>query len=152
MGHFGLTQINWRVKRVYYVLRGLPAYDTFLIVLLLGWPVYDPNQLRSNPNPKKPMSGSCRVRGLGRALTALQRTMYGQSLSGILVACVNGSATEDEVGSPQLGIVMYENCWPEHEVQVPHRHCIKVRFELFTVCTIINKNYNHIDKYRSNHK
>ena len=50
---------------------GWPTYDTFLIVLLSGQPVYDPNPLRSNPNPKKPVSGSCRVRGLGRTLTPL---------------------------------------------------------------------------------
>jgi len=40
-------------------------------MLISGRPVYDPNPLRLNPNPKKPVSGSCRVRGLGRALTAL---------------------------------------------------------------------------------
>ena len=50
---------------------GWPAYDTFLIVLLSGRPVYDPNPLRPNPNPEKPVSGSCRVRGLGRTLTPL---------------------------------------------------------------------------------
>ena len=50
---------------------GWPAYDTFLIVLLSGRPVYDPNPLRPNPNPKKPVSGSCRVHGLGRTLTPL---------------------------------------------------------------------------------
>ena len=50
---------------------GWPAYDTFLIMSLSGWPVYDPNPLRPNPNPKKPVSGSCRVRGLGWTLTPL---------------------------------------------------------------------------------
>ena len=30
-----------------------------------------PNPLRSNPNPKKLVLGSCRVRGLGRTLTPL---------------------------------------------------------------------------------
>ena len=40
-------------------------YDTFLIISLSGRPIYDPNLLRPNPNPKKPMLGSCRVRGLG---------------------------------------------------------------------------------------
>ena len=50
---------------------GWPAYDTFLIVLFLGRPVYNPNPLRSNPNLKKPVSGSCRVCGLGRTLTPL---------------------------------------------------------------------------------
>ena len=50
---------------------GWPACDTFLIVLLSGRPVYDPNPLRPNPNPKKPVLGSCRVRGLGRTLTPL---------------------------------------------------------------------------------
>ena len=34
-------------------------------------PVYDPNPLRPNPNPKKHVSSSCRVRGLGRTLTTL---------------------------------------------------------------------------------
>ena len=50
---------------------GWPAYDTFLIVSLSGWPIYDPNPLRPNPNPKKPVSGSCHVRGLGQTLTPL---------------------------------------------------------------------------------
>ena len=50
---------------------GWPAYDTFLIVLLSGRPVYDLNPLRPNPNSKKPVSGSCRVRGLGWTLTPL---------------------------------------------------------------------------------
>ena len=50
---------------------GWPAYDTFLIVSLSGQPVYDPNPLRPNPNPKKPVLGSCRVRELGRILTPL---------------------------------------------------------------------------------
>ena len=50
---------------------GWPAYDTFLIVLLSGRPVYDPNSLRPNPNPEKLVSGSCRVRRLGRTLTPL---------------------------------------------------------------------------------
>ena len=49
-----------------------PVYDSFLIVLLLGWPIYDPNSLRPNPNPKKPVSSSCRVRGLDRTLTPLE--------------------------------------------------------------------------------
>ena len=53
-----------------------PAYDTFLIVLLSGWPVYDPNPLRPNPNPEKPVSGSCRVRGLGRTLTPLSESVF----------------------------------------------------------------------------
>ena len=48
-----------------------PAYDTFLIVSLSGQPIYDPNPLRLNPNPKKPVSGSCRVHGLDRTLTLL---------------------------------------------------------------------------------
>ena len=38
---------------------------------LSGQPIYDPNPLRSNPNLKKPVSGSCRVCGLGRTLTPL---------------------------------------------------------------------------------
>ena len=40
-------------------------------MLLSDRPVYDPNPLRPNPNPKKPVSGSCRVRGLGQTLTPL---------------------------------------------------------------------------------
>ena len=55
---------------------GWPAYDTFLIVSLSGRLVYDPNQLRPNPNPKKPVSGSCRVRGLGRTLTPLISSFF----------------------------------------------------------------------------
>ena len=50
---------------------GWPAYYTFLIVSLSGRSIYDPNSLRPNPNPKKHMSGSCRVHGLGRTLTPL---------------------------------------------------------------------------------
>ena len=38
---------------------------------LSGRPVYDPNSLRPNPNPKKPVSGSYRVRRLGQTLTPL---------------------------------------------------------------------------------
>ena len=53
---------------------GWLAYDMFLIVSLSDRPVYDPNPLRPNPNPKKPMSGSCRVCGLGRILTPLKKT------------------------------------------------------------------------------
>ena len=34
-------------------------------------PVYDPNPLKPNRNPKKPVSSLCRVRGLGRTLTPL---------------------------------------------------------------------------------
>ena len=34
-------------------------------------PIYDPNPLKPNPNPKKPVLGSCRVHGLGRTLTPL---------------------------------------------------------------------------------
>ena len=50
---------------------GWPVYDAFLIMSLSGWPVYNPNPLRSNPNLKKPVSGLCRVHGLGRTLTPL---------------------------------------------------------------------------------
>ena len=50
---------------------GWPAYDTYLIVSLLGQPIYDPNPLRPNPNPEKHMLGSCRVHGLGQTLTPL---------------------------------------------------------------------------------
>ena len=53
---------------------GWSAYDTFLIMSLLGRPVYDPNPLRSNPNPKKSVSGSCHVRKLDWTLTALITT------------------------------------------------------------------------------
>ena len=38
---------------------------------LSGRPVYDPNPLKPNINPKKSVSGSCRVHGLGRTLTPL---------------------------------------------------------------------------------
>ena len=55
---------------------GWPAYDTFLIVSLTGWPVYDPNPLRPNPNPKKPVSGLCRVCGLGQTLTPLLLVLF----------------------------------------------------------------------------
>ena len=51
---------------------GWPAYDTFLIVSLSSRPIYDPNPLRPNPNPKKPVLSSCRVHGLGRTLTPLE--------------------------------------------------------------------------------
>ena len=47
----------------------------FLIVSLSGRPVYDPNPLRPNPNPKKPVLGSCRVRGLGQTLTPLSLSL-----------------------------------------------------------------------------
>ena len=50
---------------------GWLVYDPFLIVSLLGRPIYDPNPLRHNPNPQKPMSGLYRVRGFGRTLTLL---------------------------------------------------------------------------------
>ena len=50
---------------------GWSAYDTFLIVSLSSRPVYDSNPLRLNPNPKKRVSGSCRVCELGRTLTPL---------------------------------------------------------------------------------
>ena len=53
---------------------GLPTYDTFFIVSLSGRPVYDPNPLRPNPDPKKPMLSSCRVRELGQTLTPLTHT------------------------------------------------------------------------------
>ena len=36
---------------------GWLAYDMFLIVSLSGQPVYDPNWLRPNPNPKKTCVG-----------------------------------------------------------------------------------------------
>ena len=50
---------------------GWLAYDMFLIVSLLGRPIYDPNPLRHNPNPKKPVLVSYRVRELGWTLTSL---------------------------------------------------------------------------------
>ena len=53
---------------------GWPAYDTFPIVSLLGQPIYDPNPLRPNFNSEKPMSSSCRVRGLDQILTLLCST------------------------------------------------------------------------------
>ena len=37
---------------------GWPAYDMFLIISLIGQPVYDPNLLRHNPNKWKPVSCS----------------------------------------------------------------------------------------------
>ena len=46
----------------------------FLIVSLLGRPDYDPNPLRSNPNPKTPVSGLCHVHGLDRTMTPLENT------------------------------------------------------------------------------
>ena len=52
-----------------------PDYDTFLIVSLSVWFVYDPNPLSPNPNPKKPVSDSCHVHGLGRTLTPLNARM-----------------------------------------------------------------------------
>ena len=55
---------------------GWPTYDVFLIVSLSSQPVYDPNPLRPNPNSQKPMSGSCRVHGLGQTLTALLAIIY----------------------------------------------------------------------------
>ena len=51
------------------------AYDTFLIVSHSGWPVYHPNSLRHSPNPQKPMSSSCHVRGLGQTLTPLGKVI-----------------------------------------------------------------------------
>ena len=53
---------------------GWLSYEQFLIVLLLGQPVYDPNPLRPNPNSQKPVLGLCHVRGLGRTLTALGKS------------------------------------------------------------------------------
>ena len=50
---------------------GWHAYDTFLIVSLSGWPVYDPNSLRPNLNLQKPVSSSCCVCRLGQTLTPL---------------------------------------------------------------------------------
>ena len=50
---------------------GWPAYNMFIIVLLSGRPIYDPNPLWHNPDPQKPMSGLCHVRGLGQTLTPL---------------------------------------------------------------------------------
>ena len=76
MSHFGLTRINWHVKRVYCELWGWPTYDTFLIMSLSARPVYDLNPLSSNPNLKKLMSNLCRVRRLGRTLTPLLLSKY----------------------------------------------------------------------------
>ena len=63
---------------------GWPTYDTFLIVSLTDRPVYDPNLLRSNPNPKKPVSGSCRVHGLGRTLTPLSEWPFFHPRTGLM--------------------------------------------------------------------
>ena len=63
---------------------GWPTYDTFLIVSLTDRPVYDPNPLRSNPNPKKPVSGSCRVHGLGRTLTPLSEWPFFHPRTGLM--------------------------------------------------------------------
>ena len=73
---------------------GWPAYDTFLIVSLSGRPVYDPNLLRPNPNPKKPVSGSCRVRGLSRTLTPLLCDMFSLSF---IIKIVYNPFTRNEV-------------------------------------------------------
>ena len=55
-----------------------PLYDMFFIVLHSGRPVYNPNLLRPNPNPQKPVSSLCHVHGLGRTLTPLNKNMkYG---------------------------------------------------------------------------
>jgi len=67
-----------------------PVYDMFLIILLSGRPVYDPNSLRSNPNQKKPMSCLCRVRGLGRTLTPLLDTM--RHILPWRSSCIKGSS------------------------------------------------------------
>ena len=53
--------------------------NLFLFVSRLGQPVYDLNLLRPNPNPQKPVSGSCHVRELGRILTPVWRSLTGQS-------------------------------------------------------------------------
>ena len=53
---------------------GWPNNDTFFIMSLLGWPIYDPNPLSSNPNPQKPVSGLCRVCKLGWTLTPLLKS------------------------------------------------------------------------------
>ena len=76
MGHFGLTQIIGvsNVSIAGYV--GWSTYDTFLIVLLSGRSIYDPNPLKSNPNSKKSVSGFCRVHGLGRILTPLLMRLH----------------------------------------------------------------------------
>ena len=50
---------------------GWLAYDMFLIVSFSSQPVYDPNPLKPNSNPKKPVSGLCRIRRFGRTLTPL---------------------------------------------------------------------------------
>ena len=71
MDHFGLTQIIDVSNVSIAGYAGWPVYDPFFIVSLSGRPVYDQNPLRPNPNPKKPVSGSCCVRGLGRTLTPL---------------------------------------------------------------------------------
>ena len=65
-------------------------------MLLSDRPVYDPNPLRPNPNPEKSVSGSCRVRGLGRTLTPLDKVIplktFKDASNGYLVddTCVFG--------------------------------------------------------------
>ena len=72
MGHFGLTQINWHVKRVYCGLCGLTRLWHVSYRVTFGSTRLWPKPIkRSNPNLKKHVSGSCRVCGLGRTLTPL---------------------------------------------------------------------------------
>ena len=67
-----MTQINWRVKHVYCKLYGLTRLWHVSYRVAFGLtPINDPNPLRPNPNPQKPVLGSCRVRGLGWTLTSL---------------------------------------------------------------------------------
>ena len=53
-----------------------PTYDTVFIVSLSSWSVYDPNPLRPNPDPQKPVLSLCHVCGLGRILTPLYLTLH----------------------------------------------------------------------------
>ena len=58
------------------LLRVDPLMTCFLSYRFSGRPVHDLNSLRPNPNPQKPVSGSCRVCVLGRTLTPLINTTY----------------------------------------------------------------------------
>ena len=76
---------------------GWPAYDTFLIVSLSGWPVYDLNPLKSNPNPKKPVLGSCHVRGLGQTLTPILLMSLSENFLIAMVALTTVANLAEEI-------------------------------------------------------
>ena len=82
---------------------GWLAYDTFLIVSFTGRPIYDPNPLKPNPNPKKPVLSSCHVRGLGRTLTPLKKSVIIIVLKGSFDTWVESWVTwVGELGSWEL--------------------------------------------------